>query len=70
MMLFLEAEPCFGISVQTCIFACLLSFNNTAGFKDLSSLLCLLLLYSDGTSQLVSKVEIAMILEFASLCAA
>ena len=60
MMLFLEAEPCFEISVQTYIFACLLSFNNTAGFKDLSSLLRLLLLYAYGTSQPVSKVPVAM----------
>ena len=37
MMPFWETEPCFGISIQICVFACLLAFNDTAVFKDLSA---------------------------------
>ena len=64
----MTAESCFGFSVQACIFTCLLSFSSTAGFKDLSSLLCLLLRYAHGTSQPATKVEVPIILEFVSLC--
>ena len=64
----MAAEPCFGISVQACIFPCLLSVSNTAGFKYLPSLLGLLLLYANATSRPATKGEVAIILEFASLC--